>query len=25
MAWNVPVIVEICAGMEITANLSAEM
>jgi coenzyme PQQ precursor peptide PqqA len=25
MAWNVPVVVEVCAGMEVTAYLSAEM
>ena len=25
MAWNVPVVLEVCAGMEVTAYLSAEM
>ena len=25
MAWNIPVVVEVCAGMEVTAYLSAEM
>jgi len=25
MSWTAPIVVEICAGMEVTAYLSAEM
>jgi coenzyme PQQ precursor peptide PqqA len=25
MIWNTPVVVEVCAGMEVTAYLSAQM
>jgi len=25
MKWNTPVVVEVCAGMEVTAYLSAQM
>jgi len=25
MNWNTPVVVEVCAGMEVTAYLSAQM
>jgi len=25
MSWNTPVVTEVCAGMEVTAYLSAEM
>jgi coenzyme PQQ precursor peptide PqqA len=25
MSWNTPVVVEVCAGMEVTAYLSAQM
>jgi coenzyme PQQ precursor peptide PqqA len=25
MAWNTPVVVEVCAGMEVTAYLSAQL
>jgi len=25
MSWHAPVVIEVCAGMEVTAYLSAEM
>jgi coenzyme PQQ precursor peptide PqqA len=25
VSWNAPVVIEVCAGMEVTAYLSAEM
>ena len=25
MSWNTPVVIEVCAGMEVTAYLSAEI
>ena len=25
MTWNTPVVIEVCAGMEVTAYLSAQM
>jgi coenzyme PQQ precursor peptide PqqA len=25
MSWNTPIVVEVCAGMEVTAYLSAQM